>query len=213
MTTEPQKTEGNVKYSQGKVYKIIAETDEEYTPYIGSTTQPLSKRMGDHRDGYKAYKNGKKNYTSSFALFEKYGVENCKIILIELYPCSSKEELQMREQFYLDEVKNCNKYKAFRSEEQKREYQKGLDQVKRSSMEYIEKVNEPDFKEKEKERLKKHYEENKEKFLQRANNNYQQNKEKILARQQQKVTCECGVICSKGNLPAHRKSQQHMTNS
>ena len=45
-------------YSQGKIYCIRShETD---LIYIGSTIQPLSIRMGKHRDSYKRYlKTGK----------------------------------------------------------------------------------------------------------------------------------------------------------
>jgi hypothetical protein len=34
-------------------------------------------------------------------IFEIYGVENCKIELVELFPCHSKEELNAREGFYI----------------------------------------------------------------------------------------------------------------
>ena len=33
-------------------------------------------------------------------LFEKYGVENCKIILIEKYPCNDKDDLVAREEYW-----------------------------------------------------------------------------------------------------------------
>ena len=42
-----------VDYSKGKIYKIW---DNLYTIcYVGSTTQPLSKRMVKHRCDYKRY--------------------------------------------------------------------------------------------------------------------------------------------------------------
>ena len=41
--------------------------------------------------------NGSKKYISSFILFEKYGIENCNIYLVELHPCDSKEQLLARE--------------------------------------------------------------------------------------------------------------------
>ena len=34
-------------YSNGKIYKIVTDVDNEI--YVGSTTQPLSKRMQWHR--------------------------------------------------------------------------------------------------------------------------------------------------------------------
>ena len=75
----------NNKYANGKIYKI---TDNAYTKcYIGSTIQPLSSRIGGHRRDYKRYLDGKRNFITSFALFEEFGVENCKIELMEEYPC------------------------------------------------------------------------------------------------------------------------------
>ena len=55
-------------YSEGKIYKILnSETDDVY---VGSTTQPLSKIMYDHkcackRHNFKVYKK-----------FEQIGVDN-----------------------------------------------------------------------------------------------------------------------------------------
>ena len=84
------------KYHNGKIYKI---TDIAYTEcYIGSTVQPLCNRMAEHRRHYNQYKNGTKGmeYTS-FTLFDKYGIENCKIELVETYKCETKDDLVKRE--------------------------------------------------------------------------------------------------------------------
>ena len=85
-------------YANGRIYKIepICEHDENEV-YYGSTCQILCKRMDGHRGCYKHWLNGSKKYISSFILFEKYGVENCDIYLVELYPCDSKEQLLARE--------------------------------------------------------------------------------------------------------------------
>jgi hypothetical protein len=82
-------------YSKGKIYKIEAEGTDEI--YVGSTIKLLCQRMAKHREGYKLWKAGKGKKYKSFDLFDKYGVENCKIVLIELYPCSCKAELERRE--------------------------------------------------------------------------------------------------------------------
>ena len=34
-------------YENGKIYKIVNDVDDDI--YIGSTTQPLCKRFGDHK--------------------------------------------------------------------------------------------------------------------------------------------------------------------
>ena len=105
------------KYHNGKIYKI---TDVAYTEcYIGSTIQPLCNRMADHRSDYKSYKNCRKVYCYSFMLFDKYGLENCKIELVELFPCQSKAELERREGYLMKHETCVNKFIAGRTQ---REY-------------------------------------------------------------------------------------------
>ena len=84
------------KYQKGKIYKIV---DNGYSKmYIGSTIQSLANRMSRHRKDYLRYKDGKPvSYTSSYVLFDDFGVENCKIELVEVFPCNSKEELRKQE--------------------------------------------------------------------------------------------------------------------
>ena len=200
---------------KGTVYKIIADNDETQMAYIGSTCKSqLSARMSYHRADYKAFKDGKKtNFTSSFLLFDKFGVENCKIIFLESYDVSSKDELKSKEQIWIDKIPNCNKYKAFRTEEQKKEYQQKYD--KQYAIDNREKIAEQHkvYAEEHKEEIATYQEQwradNREKLLADKKAYYEKNKEKMLAAQAEKVTCECGTICSKGNLRAHKKSQQH----
>jgi hypothetical protein len=107
------------KYAKGKIYKI---TDIGYNEcYYGSSYNTLCKRMDGHRGNYKCYKNGKGGYKTSFDLFDKYGVENCKIELVELYPCGSKNELEAREGYYIKNNVCVNKVVAGRTDKQYRE--------------------------------------------------------------------------------------------
>jgi hypothetical protein len=79
-------------YKNGKIYTIRSyQTDDIY---IGSTLQTLTKRLSKHKDSFKNWKNGKYHYVSSFELI-KY--DDVYIELIELFPCSSKMELNRRE--------------------------------------------------------------------------------------------------------------------
>ena len=81
-------------YSKAKIYKIVG-GDELY---FGSTTQDLSKRFYTHKREY----NKNKNYKcSSSILFEKYGVENCEIVLVENFECENKNELNRKEGEYI----------------------------------------------------------------------------------------------------------------
>ena len=79
-------------YSKGKIYCIRAPGTEDV--YIGSTTQPLSTRMAQHRRHFKCFQNGTSEFISSFKLLEKEGVY---IELIEDCPCDNKEQLDRRE--------------------------------------------------------------------------------------------------------------------
>ena len=98
------------KYASGQIYKIV---DAGYKKcYIGSTTEPtLARRMAKHRGDYTHYKKlgGNKGRVSSFSLFDEFGVGNCKIELIEVYPCNSKDELLPREGYHVRNTECVNK--------------------------------------------------------------------------------------------------------
>ena len=84
------------RYEKGKIYKIV---DIGYNKmYIGSTCDDLKKRFERHRSKYKKeFSQGKGDNTRAYWLFQEFGVENCKIELIENYPCNSRAELEKRE--------------------------------------------------------------------------------------------------------------------
>jgi hypothetical protein len=88
-------------YSQGKIYAIKSyQTDKVY---IGSTTQRLSKRLNDHKDGYKRWKDGKHHYMTSYEIIE---YEDCYIQLIKNVQCNNKEELTSVEYDVIHETEN-----------------------------------------------------------------------------------------------------------
>jgi|TARA_B110001450_G_scaffold160831_1_gene149949 hypothetical protein len=61
-----------------------------------------------------------------------------------------------------------------------------------------------------KEYKKQYYTDNKEKKIEYYNQYRTDNKDKLAEQQKQKVTCECGCISTRGNLPRHRKSLKHL---
>ena len=109
------------RYEKGKIYKIV---DLGFNKcYIGSTTEPLSKRMERHRRHYQRYKETGKVDTRCCSIFDEYGIENCKILLLEDYPCRTKEELLRREGEYIKNNECLNRYIAGRTaKEYKEEY-------------------------------------------------------------------------------------------
>ena len=86
-------------YTKGQIYKIVSNQTD--LTYIGSTTQPLSKRMYEHRKHYRRL--GDK-YTCSVKRILCY--DDAHIILIETHPCASKWELERRERHFI-ETTNC----------------------------------------------------------------------------------------------------------
>jgi hypothetical protein len=95
-------------YENGKIYKI---TGGNMT-YYGSTTQILSKRLYQHKH--------KSNMCYSKKILE---LGNYDICLVELFPCKSKEELHMRERFYIENNECVNKNIPNRTQEEIKEYQ------------------------------------------------------------------------------------------
>jgi hypothetical protein len=86
-----------VNYANSKVY-MIQPVGMKGDFYIESTTKKLlSQRMSEHRPQYKRWKDGLTNNVMSYTIFEKYGIDNCEIILLEVVNCKSKDELNARE--------------------------------------------------------------------------------------------------------------------
>ena len=109
-------TINNNKYQNTKTYKIF---DISYTgKYIGSTYDTLSSRMTKHRCDYRRFKKGEYHYVSVFDLFDKYGLENCKIELIEHYPCENIDEQRKREGYHIQNEDCINKRVAGRDSKQ-----------------------------------------------------------------------------------------------
>lgn len=91
-----------VNYANGKIYKIIPTCEfEEGDIYIGCTAGTLKSRLLGHKNP--------KQKCSSKILFEKYGIENCTIELIEAYPCGLRQQLERREGEIQRSMKCINK--------------------------------------------------------------------------------------------------------
>ena len=189
-----------VNYNFGKIYKIEPICDhDEGDIYIGSTTkQYLSQRMDNHRGKYKQWKNNKYCKVQVFEIFDKYGVSNCQIVLIETVNAESKDELLAREKHYIQSLKCVNKAIPIKS----------LQEIK---------VNRKNYR-------KIYYEENKE-TLKEKSKNYKatlkmnnhivkQNSLYVLINQEidnSKVLhiCECGGQYTQSNRCLHFKTIKH----
>ena len=127
-----------VNYNNGKIYKIEPICDhDEGDIYIGSTTkQYLSQRMDNHRSCYKLWKNNRFHKVQVFEIFDKYGVSNCQIVLIETVNAKSKDELLAREKHYIKSVKCVNKCTP--GQTQKEYYENNKEEIKFKKKEYRE---------------------------------------------------------------------------
>ena len=184
-------------YANGRIYKIepICEHDENEV-YYGSTCQLLCKRMDKHRSDYKCWLNGKRDKTYSYELFDKYGVENCKIYLVELYPCETKEELLSREGHYIKNNKCVNRYAAGNQLAVgiKEYHQIYRNQHKDENIEYC----------------KTYRENNKQKLKDKRTIYVAKNIDKIKEYKQTKNVCNCGGKYTNSDRSKHFKTKIHI---
>ena len=143
-----------VNYQNGKIYKLVCNSTG--LVYFGSTCEnTLARRLAGHT---KDYKRGIKISSTKIIENGNYG-----IFLVETYPCNSKDELNMRERFYIENNDCVNKLIPIRTEEEKKLYEK----------EYNAKHH-PEY-----------YEQNKTKLLEYNKNYREENKDKIREIQKQ----------------------------
>ena len=174
------------KYHNGKIYKVV---DIGYNKcYIGSTTENLSMRMVRHRSDYKRYKDGKMNKIMSFDLFDEYGIENCKIELIENVKCETKEELLKKEGEYIRQTDCMNKLLVGRTK--KEYYEDNREEVLNQHKKYR------DEHKMEKQETDRIYRE--------------KNSEKIKEKQKEVIQCLCGATYTRRNKARHEKTKRHI---
>ena len=186
-------------YNNGKIYKIESPLGDMV--YYGSTTkQYLSQRMTKHRTDYNKWLSGKdtRKY-SSFDLFDAYAIENCKIILVENYPCESKDELRAQEAHYIKNFECVNKNIPGRTRKQWCEDNK--DKMLEKSKQYYQD---------NKDKIRQYREDNKDKILEYQSKYYENNKETRLEKMKIKHTCICGSCIRKDKKSRHERSIKHI---
>ena len=175
------------KYENSKIYKLI-NNEMPNMVYYGSTSQSLTNRLSTHKAPC--------NTCSSKLLFEYGTVE---IILLENYPCNSKDELIKRERYYIEGKECINKIIPGRSD--KEYYADNKEQILL--------------------KRKKHYQNNKEKILlrQRQYDNgrkeerkkyLEANKASIALKNKEKFECECGGKYTHSHQSCHKKTKKHL---
>ncbi len=193
-------------YQNSKIYKI--ESTDGNLIYIGSTTkQYLSQRFSGHRNSYNSWENGKGTYLTSFELFQQYGIESCNIILLESYPCSSRDELRAREAFYIKSLDCVNKNIPGRThEEYAVKYYKDNAIEMNNKKAVYRKANSVAINMKR----KIYYKDNLDSIKQRGKQYEKDNAKSIRARKSTRCLCACGISHTRGNKASHLKSQKHI---
>ena len=202
-------------YANGKIYKVV---DNAYEMcYIGSTIDKLTSRMRSHRSNYKKYVAGQSRNTTVFKVFDVCGVCNCKIELIELYPCNSLMELQAREGHHIrntecvnkriegrtkkewandnrEKVQQRTKTWALNNQDKLKEYRRNYYETKWDTISQTNKKWRDNNKEHKKE-MDKLYRE--------------KNKEAIREKERIPFHCECGATVQKTEKARHQKTIKH----
>ena len=150
--------------------------------YVGSTVEPLCKRMWKHR-----HDSDRRPHYILYKHMQTHGKDNFYIELIETYQCNSKEELLAKEGEWIRKIGTLNKQIAGRTKEGW--YNDNQEHNKQKRKEY---------KENHKEELKQY-------FKQR----YESNKDEFRKYATETLTCECGAKVSRGNMLRHRNSPKH----
>ena len=166
------------------VYKIYCKDPDVKDFYIGST-KDINNRKQRHKNNCNNEKRPHYNIYLYQFIRDHKGWENWNMDIIEEYPCLDNMELVKRERYWYDELKpSLNKYKPYRSKEERREYNKIY------SQEHRDKINE------------------------RRKIRYEKNKDKIREKQKEygkiKYNCECGSIVRVRDKATHFRTKKHI---
>lgn len=193
----------STNYQLGKIYKIIELSTNEC--YIGSTCEPtLARRLAKHVANYKSYLNGKSGYLTSYKIIAN---GNYDIILLEKYPCNSKDELHARESHYsrtiecVNKIKNQGLFNSLGKAEYDKQY---YDEHKVQKTQYYEKHKDR-INEYSRKYIKQYYSKNKEKCKGQNKKNYEKNKKELLG----KHNCQCGFSYTLQHKLRHERSNKH----
>jgi len=200
----------------GKIYKIVVAQSNDI--YIGSTFDDLAQRFKNHKYNYKLWKDGKNNNCGSFDLFDKYGVDNCKALLIKEYDVVDRKHLQMYEQLWINRLCNVNERDAFCIKKlyMKKWYEENKEHKKKYREEHKEEIAEymKKWYEENKEHKKKYREEHKEEIAEYIKKWYEENKDTIQQKGKEKITCEiCKCEIARNGKSQHEQTKKHLKNS
>jgi hypothetical protein len=150
--------------------------------FIGYTTlRSLHQCLSKKRNDYDSWKNGTHNNNTCYQIFDKYGINKCKIILLENIQCESKDQLYKRVVHYIETLKCVNKSKPGTGKTPE-------ERLKIKQQQIIE----------ENKRIKD------------LNDKLNEKKKKKQEYRKQTLTCECGCEITRSSKFHHLKSKKHI---
>ena len=197
-------------YANGKIYKIISDKTE--CVYIGSTTQPLSKRFYFH----KIDSSQKDKYKSKFYnIMREIGYENFRIILLKDFPCERREQLCAEEERCRKEIDNdilLNSHRCYITEEERKEHAKMWREKNKELLKKKGKIYYDENVEliRENARIYASDPKNKAKIKEKSKRYYNKHYDKLKENRKEKVECMCGSDVLKKDIRKHERSQKHI---
>ena len=167
------------RYKNGKIYKIIDNTNGNI--YIGSTCEPtLARRLARHRGQYKQYLKSGGKYITLFQILEN---NDCDIILLEDFPCETKDQLLSRERYYIENNECVNKVippKEYR--EQNKAYSKKWKEQNQDKIKIYNEKYQKQNHDKLKNQQKEYYKQNQDIIKEKKKDYYERNRNEILTK-------------------------------
>ena len=187
-------------YKNGKIYCIRNTVDDNI--YVGSTTQPLSKRMVKHRCDAKT----RPEIMVITTHMSKLGIENFYIELLEECPCDNIEQLCRKEGEWIRKLGTLNQKIQGRT---KNEYFKEITENKQ--------LQEGDYRDNYLSKRKEYRAKNIDKLRAQDNalyhaKSYEERKQIYEKRKEWKTCkhkCECGSFYTNSHKSGHMKTKKH----
>ena len=158
-------------YQNSKIYRIVCNITGD--TYYGSTTQPLCNRKLKH-----------KNPISRCVSKQIIERGNWSIVLVESFPCNGKEELLMKERYYIEHNECINLCKRpIISEKEKKEYRhQNYSENREIQLAQMKARREGEQRDEILAKKREYHHNNKEKIAEKAKEYRESNKEKVAAR-------------------------------
>ena len=177
-----------IDYSKTIIYRIVCKDVSIKECYVGSTTD-FKNRNRQHKCTCNTNINRHYKHNVYQFIRNNGGWDNWNMVEVEKYNATDKLSQLKRERYWL-EYYNATLNSQIPS-------RTGAEYTKYYYNEHIE-------------HIQKYREENREHSKEYFKERYIQNKEQINKRNNEKITCECGVIYSKCNLTRHKKTKKHL---